>query len=536
MSNPPDPKPKTPAQEALDRQALAMIKERAKNANEKKGHIVVSRGEQIEPPLNFHGPDQAPGEKVQETEAGEDRGGRENPHLKRLQDEQLNPPPQRVAGGDAIVAGGNNSTGAQPEAGTQPKPVAPPESVPGGPAVLPTVRPTPEAPSPQGETPQPTGPGDSGTDVSGGQPGAGVSPEAGGGAEPGRPGGLRRRASEGAKQVGGKAKKALSDRYKKIASKITKEAIKKAVIFLASQWWFWVIIVVVIIIVVAAVYFSSFLGLSSSSPNAMGKSLPQYSQPYDLKGVLADLIAESNIDKASEILQTKKDQILSALEGARTEINTNYSTSPNKAQAISLLNDVTALVNTASTTDATQNVKLVSPIKDKFTQLVNLFSVAVVSLNGTALPINPSSVSGESHTASRCYPYIKEGGNHNAFFGWHEINATGTTDAEAVDLGGNTGDTVYAPFTGNLEHNGSKALILTGSAGGQQLQAILAHCDAIKTGNVQVGEPVCHLVKQNSPHLHFELKVNGQNVHRDTCDQPISVLWDKMTTILGGKK
>ena len=346
------------------------------------------------------------------------------------------------------------------------------------------------------------------------------------------------RAAQATGKAASAAAKAVAQAAKEVAS-----GIAKLFAALATHPLFWV---VVILLTAAVIIGVAMLGKPGVSPADSGRSNGIYSPPYQLKGVLGDLIAESNMSQAGEILQSRKQEILTALNNAKTEINSQYSTNPNKAAALDLLDQSITLVNQADAKNTANNTKLATQIIANLNQLVALFAASGAGVSGTFLPIkfDPTPQDGPHKcTVLKTSGCDSSGGRSE--FGMAEYNAKPRLPitADAVDLSGGEYDVtpVYAPISGNYHWDGIGIIIYAGNG----MAAVLDHCQVVSgknhdSGTVTAGEHICTLSnigKSTGPHLHFELKtVGGVDVAREPGkDESGSWLWQKMKGILNNQ-
>lgn len=134
------------------------------------------------------------------------------------------------------------------------------------------------------------------------------------------------------------------------------------------------------------------------------------------------------------------------------------------------------------------------------------------------------------HGSTPCHPSLWPG--HNAVIGY------GTGKGDAVDI--STDGKAYAAFDGTAtRHSYGKRSDLIGvrltSKNGQVI-AHYVHVKPTKTGEVKAGEVIGTLYPINSPHIHFELQVNGSVVHGNTSlrgSAYVKSLWSNMRKVLG---
>ncbi len=387
-----------------------------------------------------------------------------------------------------------------------------------------------------------------------GQAPSGQPEEPGEASETGQSGGGRPIAGGRLKQVQIQARKAITDRLKKLTEKLKWQAIKKLAIFLASQWWFWLIVVIVIIVILMIVTSVGLYGASASSPNSAGKSTPQSFSPLDDKHLLQQLIAESNIANIENVLQNQKALLLTELDDLEKEINSNNSFRPQAATSIPIIEELKTLVNAPGSGNGQK-------FKDKLTELYKLWAPTVNSLKGTALPIKLDEIQGfggTNHGSTMIRPEFV--GGHNAFFGCSErgdkCHGSNPTTADAVDLAAKFDTQIYAPFSGHWTYGrGGRpdAIELIGqSSDGHKMEAILAHLTPTggqSSGDITFGQPIGklhHLIYKDGsdhPHLHFELRVDGKDIHRNAWGRTVEQcseaptcesLWDMQKIVLSG--
>lgn len=393
----------------------------------------------------------------------------------------------------------------------------PPKDLPGGPAVNATTKPPPSKPETPIEKPEET-------------------PRAA------RPLG---QGANAVGKIGANTIKSLKNLTTAFRGAITGALKTFGTIFInpATAPWAWGITLALLLIVLITVPAVALLGASAQTPNSAGKSLPEYQPSYEVKKILSDIISISNSADLEKAMIEKKETLLLAINQAKSELQAKYADNPNTVKSITLLDDLSGILQSASTADPKGNQKLAESFKTKVRALFELWTTPGVTLKGTALPIVLSSP--RFNTDEHGSIAISPGGDsdHNSYFGQRQLKSGKQITADALDIYAPLGTQVFAPFSGKYEFRPPGAMNhdsieLNGQdANGVPMSAVLAHCHPEKnTGDISAGAPLCKLCSDVSvPHLHFELKVNGIDIARTNKSQKPADLWKKMTDILGGK-
>lgn len=205
----------------------------------------------------------------------------------------------------------------------------------------------------------------------------------------------------------------------------------------------------------------------------------------------------------------------------------------------------------ALTVPQTTQTQVRQELKDLSEILSKLQTYDVVVIFGaTALPINSSAITGYNNTLHRrsinrqFNPSDDKG--HRVFLGYGDDKNgcdSGICKGDAVDLLAPAKTLVYAPVSGKVtvSNRGSRFENVQVKSSAQRVTGLLAHIRAtVSSGqSVNAGDQVGVVgdYPKWTPHLHFELWVNGQSIHHD-LGTPFKtsgkILWQKMQIALKG--
>jgi len=344
----------------------------------------------------------------------------------------------------------------------------------------------------------------------------------------------------------------VADRTKKttaLAKKAGQAIIKAAVAvgrFLFATPYGWIIVLALLIVFLLFGVGTALFASTGQNPSPTGRSIPVYSPSYEIKELLNKVVGASNVADAEEVITKNQTNLIAALDIIEKDLQTNFPTAPTTARAIELITALRSILESTSTADPASNQSRASEFVEKTKELMALFSFSAETLPGTTIPlkVTPIKYGGGNHWCTEFDTSRCGDAGHRSLFGIRESKAGATITADATDVFAPLGTMVYAPFTGKVDRDGGSAAwtaIIVNSTEGIDKEAVLGHCDFIngvsEGATVTVGQEVCRLmtIPGSSPHLHFELKVDGKDVRRTDRSQTQKDLWETMKTILNGQ-